>query len=173
MLRTDRKKISIDRMNIRRNCKLRKGKDHIFSWNLRCLLCLVPSLLGSVFFFFWPYIRVLYYSFIDNQFSKNLVGLTNYIETLSNSYFQLAMKNSLLLLVIAVPLLSILAISLSLLITYNINKNPWLRDAFILPMLIPTASIIIIWQQLFSSFTTAIPIYLLFVWKNLGICIIF
>jgi len=100
------------------------------------------------------------------------VGLSNYIETLSNSYFQLAMQNSLLLIVIGVPALVILAIVLSLLLTFQLNKLPRLRDAFILPMLIPTASIVLIWQQLFGGFTSAIPIYLLFVWKNIGICII-
>ena len=149
-----------------------KEKKHKLSWNLRCMLCLIPSLLGSIIFFFWPYLRVLYYSVIGNQFSKKIVWFANYKKTLSNTFFQLAMKNSLLLLVIGVPILIMLAIALSLLITYQLNKHPWLRDAFILPMLIPTASIIIIWQQLFANVTSAMPIYLLFIWKNIGICII-
>lgn len=149
-----------------------RGPVYKFNWNLRCFLCLVPSLIGSVIFFFWPYIRVLYYSVIDNQFSRKLVGIANYIETLSNTYFQLAIKNSLLLLIIGVPILTILATILSLLLTYQLAKLPRLRDAFILPMLIPTASIFLIWQQLFSGSTSALPIYLLFVWKNIGISII-
>jgi len=172
MLKTETKKKSDDQRSRGIEHKLNKESGHKLSWNLRCVLCLVPSLLGSIIFFFWPYIRVLYYSVIDDQFNKNLVGLSNYIETLSNSYFQLAMQNSLLLIVIGVPALVILAIVLSLLLTFQLNKLPRLRDAFILPMLIPTASIVLIWQQLFGGFTSAMPIYLLFVWKNIGICII-
>ena len=77
-----------------------------------------------------------------------------------------------MLLIIGVPILTILATILSLLLTYQLAKLPRLRDAFILPMLIPTASIVLIWQQLFSGSTSALPIYLLFVWKNIGISII-
>lgn len=142
------------------------------SWNIRCMLCLLPSLLGIVIFFFWPFIRVLYYSVINNQFHKKLVGLSNYIDTVLNPHFQLAMKNSLMLILIGVPLLVVIALVLSLLLAFYLNRFPRLRDAFILPMLIPTASIVLIWQQLFSGFTSSMPIYLLFIWKNIGICII-
>ena len=149
-----------------------KQKKKTLSWNTRCKLFLLPSLIGSIIFFFWPYIRVLYYSVIDNQFSRKIVGLSNYMKTLSNPYFQLAMKNSLLLILIGVPIIVILAIVISLLITYQLNRFPRLRDAFILPMLIPTASIVVIWQILFERSTSVMPIYALFVWKYIGICII-
>ena len=62
-------------------------------WNTKCKLCLLPSLIGTAIFFLIPYIRVLYYSLIDNQFKRNFVGFDNYIETLQNEYFQLALKN--------------------------------------------------------------------------------
>lgn len=145
---------------------------HNLSWNQRCMACLIPSILGMTIFFFLPYVRVLYYSVIDNQFLKNLVGLQNYIDTLSNPYFQLAMKNSLLIIAIGVPILIILAIVLSLLLSFHMKKMKRLRDAFIFPMFIPTAGIVLVWQQLFSSFQSAAPVYLLFIWKNIGICII-
>lgn len=153
-----------------RNSKKRSAIK--LNWNTRCILCLLPSLAGMSLFFFWPYLRVLYYSLIDDQFHKNLVGLANYVRILGNSYFQLAMKNSLLLILIAVPALIILAITLSLLLSFQLSKMPKIRDSFIFPMLIPTASIVIVWQQLFSSSETVLPIYLLFIWKNIGICII-
>lgn len=91
---------------------------------------------------------------------------------MKNEYFQLAMKNSLLLIVIEVPILVLLAIILSLLVTFEMKRFPRLRDAFIFPMLIPTAGIVLIWQQLFDHIASALPIYLLFIWKNIGIAII-
>lgn len=56
-------------------------------------------------FYVMPYVRVIYYSLIENQFSKRFVGVQNYITVLQNAYFQLALKNSLLLIGIAVPIL--------------------------------------------------------------------
>ena len=149
-----------------------KKQKRKLSFNSRCCLCLIPSFLGMIVFFVVPYLRVLYYSFIDNQFRKNFIWFRNYAETLGNHYFQLAMKNSLLLIVIGVPILIGLAIILSLALAFWLKRVPKLRDTFIFPMLIPTAGIVLIWQQLFQSFTSALPIYLLFIWKNIGICII-
>lgn len=149
-----------------------KKQKQKLSFNSRCCLCLIPSFLGMIVFFIIPYLRVLYYSFIDNQFRKNFIWFHNYVTTLRNQYFQLAMKNSLLLIIIGVPILIALAIILSLALAFGLKRVPKLRDAFIFPMLIPTAGIVLIWQQLFQGFATALPIYLLFIWKNIGICII-
>lgn len=141
-------------------------------WNTKCKLCLLPSLIGTAIFFVIPYIRVLYYSLIDNQFRRNFVGLQNYIETLENEYFQLALKNSLLLIIICVPVLIILSLAVSLVLSYGIKSVRKTRFAFVLPMVIPTASIVLIWRSVFENDTTVLPIYLLFIWKNMGICIV-
>ncbi|MGN1118715.1 MAG: carbohydrate ABC transporter permease, partial [Oscillospiraceae bacterium] len=146
-------------------------KKHL-KWNTRCVLCLFPSLIGTAVFFVIPYIRVLYYSVIDNQFKRNFVGFSNYIRTLRNEYFLLALKNSLLLIVICVPVLILLALVISLALSYGIKWVRRTRAAFVLPMVIPTASIVLIWRGVFSGNTTVLPIYLLFIWKNIGICVV-
>ncbi len=141
-------------------------------WNTKCKLCLIPSLIGTIIFFVIPFIRMLYYSLIDNQFRRNFAGLDNYLKTLSNEYFQLALKNSFILIATAVPVLVILALIISLVLSYGIKRMKKTRAAFILPMVIPTASIVIIWRNVFAGNTTVIPIFLLFIWKNLGICVV-
>ncbi len=146
-------------------------KKHI-KFNTKCKLCLVPSLIGTAIFFILPYIRVLYYSLIDNQFRRNFVWFDNYIETLQNEYFQLALKNSLLIIVICVPLLIALALVISLVLSYGIRWVRKTRFAFVLPMVIPTASIVLIWRSVFAESDSVLPIYLLFIWKNIGICIV-
>ncbi|MDE7211650.1 MAG: sugar ABC transporter permease [Lachnospiraceae bacterium] len=143
-----------------------------FGWNLRCLLCLLPSFAGIFVFFLLPYLRVLYYSVISDQFRRKFVWFDNYREILENEYFMLAMKNSLKLIVIGVPMLILMALLLSILLAYVLKCFPVLRDAFIFPMLVPTAAVVLVWQQFFVSVETALPIYLLFLWKNLGICLI-
>lgn len=141
-------------------------------WNTKCKMCLFPSLIGTAIFFVIPYIRVLYYSLIDNQFRRNFVGLQNYMETLQNEYFQLALKNSLLLIIVCVPLLIVLSLGVSLVLSYGIKWARKTRFAFILPMVIPTASVVLIWRFFWAGETTVLPIYLLFIWKNIGICIV-
>ena len=148
-----------------------RPKKHL-KWNTKCKLCLLPSLIGTAIFCVIPYIRVLYYSFIDNQFRRNFVGFNNYIKTLSNEYFLLSLKNSLLLIVIAVPVLMIFALLISLVLSYGIRWLGNTRFAFVLPMVIPTASIVMIWRSVFAEGETALPIYLLFIWKNIGICVV-
>lgn len=141
-------------------------------YNTKCKLCLIPSLLGTAVFFVIPYLRVLYYSVIDNQFMRNFVGLDNYAKTLQNKYFLLALKNSLLLIVICVPVLILLALLISLALSYGVKWLRKTRAAFVAPMVIPTASVALIWRSFFAESTTVLPIYLLFIWKNIGICIV-
>lgn len=151
---------------------MKKRLSHGTKWNLRCTCCLLPSFLGIAVFFLIPYIRILYYSFINNQFQKKFVGFRNYQEVIENPYFRLAVKNSLLLIGIGVPVLLLLSLLLSFLLSFSMRRYSFLRDFFIFPMVVPTAAIVIVWQELFSRASTALPIYALFVWKNLGFCII-
>lgn len=141
-------------------------------WNTKCKLCLIPSLLGTAVFFVIPYVRVVYYSMIKSQFKRDFVWFDNYATTLQNKYFQLALKNSLLLIIIAVPILMILALVISLALSYGIKWVRKTRFAFVLPMVIPTASIVLIWRGVFAESSSALPIYLLFIWKNIGICVV-
>lgn len=142
------------------------------SFHKKSKLCLVPSLIGILIFYLVPFIRVLYYSFIKSQFKKDFVGLQNYKDVLSNEYFQLALKNTVLLIIIAVPLILLFALLLSIVL---VTTTKWLhrtRFAFVMPMVLPAAGVITIWKMVFAPFDSAIPIYMLFFWKNTGILII-
>lgn len=132
----------------------------------------MPSLCGILIFYCIPFIRVLYYSMIQNQFSKKWVGLKNYKILLENQYFRMAVKNSFLLILIGVPILVVSAFIISVLLLKLSKQWQHLRIAFILPMLIPTASIIVIWRVLFLGNETITPIYTLFLWKNIGLIVI-
>ena len=47
-----------------------------------------------------------------------------------------------------------------------------LRIAFIFPMLVPTASVVVVWRTLFDGSESVWPVYLLFIYKNIGLLII-
>ncbi|MCH5274185.1 MAG: sugar ABC transporter permease [Lachnospiraceae bacterium] len=139
---------------------------------LKCRLFLLPSLLGVALFYVFPYLRVIYYSLIENQFSRKFVGLKNYLMVLKNTYFRLALKNSLLLIVIAVPVLVAAAFGLSVLLLKMNGRWKILRIAFIFPMLVPTASVVVVWRTLFDAGESVLPVYLLFIYKNIGLLVI-
>lgn len=141
-------------------------------WKTKYYLCLIPSLSGVLIFYILPFIRILYYSVLNNQFEKKFVWFENYIDTITNSYFKLALKNSFMLILVCVPIVVISAILLSIIINKLNNIGKILSSLFIIPIVIPTAAIVSVWHSLFGNVDSAIVIYLLFIWKNLGICII-
>lgn len=152
-------------------------------------LFLAPSLLGVLIFFVLPFLVVIYYSFVENPISKRFVGLTNYINVLHNSAFRTAVGNTLLFSLIAVPLAVILGMMLAFLLDAGIPMRSQLRSAFLTPLMVPIASIVLIFQVLFDyngvvnevimkfgapridwlkSSAGLLVIIILFLWKNLG-----
>ena len=150
---------------------------------------LAPSVVGVLVFFVLPFLVVIYFSFVDNPISKSFVGLENYINVITNSAFRTAFGNTMLFSSIAVPLAVILAMLLALMLDAGIPMYSQLRSSFLTPLMVPTASIVLIWQVLFDnkgvvnswilkaggdpvewlkSSAGLFVIILLFLWKNLG-----
>lgn len=152
-------------------------------------LYLLPSVIGVALFFILPFFVVIYYSVIDNPISKEFVFLDNFYSVLTNKAFLLAVSNTLKFSFIAVPLVVILSLTVAFLLDMQIPGKSRIRTAFLSPMMVPIASVILIWQVLFhyngllneiivhfgggktdwlKSGQAQIVIILLFIWKNLG-----
>ena len=155
----------------------------------RSLCFLSPSLLGVGVFFVLPFCVVLYYSMIDSVATHNFVFLDNFIALFQNSAFLEASKNTLHFSVLAVPLAVILSLVLALMLEARIPLKSQFRTFFLSPMMVPVASVVLIWQVLFSNKGTVnelvtllggqphdwlvsnyavYVVVLLFLWKNLG-----
>ena len=156
---------------------------------LKSLCFLSPSLLGVGVFFIVPFGVVVYYSLIDGVGSKNFVFLQNFIKLFDNSAFLMAAKNTLSFSAVAVPLAVVLAMVLALMLECRIPLKSQFRTFFLSPMMVPVASVVLIWQVLFNYNGTVneflmlfgadkidwlqsqygqIVVLLLFLWKNLG-----
>jgi len=167
---------------------VKKKKFDYRDW-LRSLCFLSPSLLGVAVFFILPFGVVVYYSLIDGVGSKNFVFLDNFIKLFDNSAFLLAAKNTLTFSALAVPLAVILSMVLALMLEARIPLKSHFRTFFLSPMMVPVASVVLIWQVLFNyngsvnelvllfggeridwllSEYSMIVVILLFLWKNLG-----
>lgn len=152
---------------------------------------LTPSLLGVILFFFLPLGMLLFTSFMASPTNWKFVGFQNYERVLTSPAFWEASRNTLIFAVISVPLAVILALFIALLLNSGLPGKSIFRSFLLNPMMVPVASVVLIWQvffsyngvvngiaeQLFDSFQKIdwlkseyafVVVVLLFLWKNLG-----
>ncbi len=152
-------------------------------------LYLSPSLAGVLLFFVLPFLVVVYYSMVDNPISNQFVFLDNFIKVFKNAAFKQAASNTLKFSLVAVPLAVILSLFLAMMLESKIPFKSQFRTFFLSPMMVPIASVVLIWQVLFhynglvndimgiwgaekidwlKSAHAQVVIVILFLWKNLG-----
>lgn len=148
-------------------------------------LFLLPSLAGVLLFFVLPFGMVVYYSLVDRPVDGAFVGFQNFQALLRNKAFLLGAKNTAILLAISVPLAVLLPLKLALWLERAIPMKSQLRTAFLSPMLVPVASVVLVWQVLFHQNGTLNAwlgthldwfhsprsigmVLLLYLWKNIG-----
>ena len=153
-------------------------------------LFIAPSFLGVMAFFIIPFAVIIYYSVLDNPISANFVGFENYALVAGNEAFLTAVRNTGLFSAIAVPLAVVLSLLLAIVLEMKIPFRSQFRTFFLSPMMVPVASIVLIWQVMFhgngvvneilmkfgmekgidwlKSEYSIVVIVILFLWKNLG-----
>jgi len=159
-------------------------KRSIVSW-----MFLLPSLIGVLLFFAAPFVVVIFYSLIDNPIRMNFVGLKNFVNVWNNAAFKQAGINTLKFSMVAVPLAVVLSLFLAAVMESRIPGKSYFRTFFLSPLMVPIASVVLIWQVLFNynglvndflagfgiaktdflkSDKAMVVIIALFLWKNLG-----
>lgn len=152
---------------------------------------LTPSLAGVMVFFFLPLLMLLKTSFQKSPTNTDFVGFRNYERVLTNDAFVAASKNTLTFALISVPLAVVLALLIALLLNSGLPGKSLFRSFLLNPMMVPVASVVLIWQVFFSyngvingiaakifdspekidwlkSSYAQVVIMILFLWKNLG-----
>lgn len=178
-----------------RRAKLESRKKRHFKRKLRdwgiFTGYLTPSFAGVLVFFFLPLLMLLKTSFQKSPTNSDFVGFRNYERVLTNDAFLDASRNTLTFALISVPLAVILALFVALLLNTGLPGKSLFRSFLLNPMMVPVASVVLIWQVFFSyngvingitaqisdaaekidwlkSSYAQIVIMLLFLWKNLG-----
>lgn len=132
-------------------------------------LFLLPSLAGFLAFFIVPFIGSLYYAFTENAFTKRFFGLANFAELFRNEYFRLAMINTGKFTVLAVPLTMVLSVLLALAIARFAGKLPFVKSAFFLPVILPSATVVLLWNAVFGDVPPFSSLLLIYLWKYGGL----
>lgn len=152
-------------------------------------LFLIPSTVGMLIFYILPFFVIIFYSLVSDPVNRDFVGLKNFTQLLANTAFRQAAWNTVRFSLTAVPLSVVLSLMLAIVLMRNIPGKSKLRTIFLSPMMVPVASIILIWQVVFhqngaaneilalfgaapidwlKSDYSQLVVVLLFLWKNLG-----
>ncbi|MGO4185717.1 carbohydrate ABC transporter permease [Paenibacillus sp. MCAF9] len=149
---------------------------------------LAPSLIGFALFYLIPFGQSIVFSF-ENPSREAGLSLANYESLITSSSFQTAMGNTFWFTIIGVPILIILSLALAMLLNKRVFLRNWLRTSYVLPLVVPVASIVLVWQILFdwNGFLNQVlewlgvdridwmksewaqsVIIVIYVWKNIG-----
>ena len=134
------------KIKVKRNKKERKNKKE----KLTGLYFILPSLIGVAIFTIIPFIDILLRSF-QSTASREFVGFENYMEVFNNEAFKLAGKNTIRFVSICIPLLLILSLAIAVYLNKFVKESQILRTAFLIPMAVPIASVVLIWTIVFHE----------------------
>ena len=115
---------------------------------------LLPGFCGVAVFSLLPFMDVIRRSFVQ-AVSGRFCGLENYRIVLHNRAFLLAVKNTLRFLLVCLPLL----LGISLVLAFLLHawqmafhqKQRLLKAAYLVPMAIPAASLVLLWKLMFDK----------------------
>lgn len=131
--------------------KKKNPLDHNQGWAL--LFC-GPNIIFFIIFFLWPAFIGLYYSFTNYDGWRNMdfVGLQNYINLFQDKQFYTVFLNTVLYVVVSVPLGMIVALFLALLVNDDkIKGNAITRVLVYWPTLLSTIMVGVTWKWIFGE----------------------
>ncbi len=155
--------------------------------SMKAWFFLAPSLLGVILFVLIPFGDAVRRSFFEAM-SGRFAGMDNYISVLHNKAFRLAVGNTIRFTVVCVPILLLLSLLVSVMISSLKKYRSFFKTAFLIPMAIPVASVVFLWKVIFHQngllnvllirlgmegfdwiSTKAFPILVIsYLWKNMG-----
>lgn len=117
-------------------------------------LFLLPALIVLAVFFFIPFFQTIGLSFFDYSnsiYSPEYTALKNYIEILHNPIFYKVMVNTIIYLVVAVPILAIFPLFLAVLINQKIKGVTIYKILIYLPVIVSIVVAAIAFKWLYAQ----------------------
>lgn len=117
-------------------------------------LFLLPAGIVLLIFFFIPFFQTIGLSFLNysnNIYNPSFTGLENYVQILHNPIFYKVMWNTLLYLVVAVPILAIIPLFLAILINQKIKGITLYKILIYLPVIVSIVVAAIAFKWLYAQ----------------------
>lgn len=122
---------------------------------LEPFLYLLPFFIGVLIFTLYPVINVFLMSFKENyKYLRNIYsgwGLENYKEVFADEKFRQAMINTLLYVIIVVPVSTAIAIVIANLLNQKIKGIAIFQTAFFMPMVTCVTAVGLVWRLMFNQ----------------------
>ena len=123
--------------------------------NIAAYLFMLPFLIFFVGFVLYPMIMCVYTSFFDATMGREdiFIGLKNYKDLFQDGVFWIALKNTMLIVVVSVPITCIF----SLWVASAISKMPVaatsaFRCIFYLPVVTGSVAVTMVWKWMFNNY---------------------
>lgn len=135
--------------------------------NIAGYLFMAPSLLFFFGFVIFPMGMGLFTSFFNYTMTDfSFVGLANYRELIADPIFQKALVNTLILVLVSVPVTCIFSLWVATVIYKMHDRYTSLfRCIFYLPVVTGSVAVTVVWKWMFSPYTGILN----YVFKNLGL----
>lgn len=117
-------------------------------------LFLLPAGIVLLIFFFIPFFQTIGLSFLNysnNIYNPSFAGLENYVQILHNPIFYKVMWNTLLYLIVAVPILAIIPLFLAILINQKIKGITLYKILIYLPVIVSIVVAAIAFKWLYAQ----------------------
>lgn len=116
---------------------------------------ITPSTIILILLSLFPLLFIIYYSFTDYYFlaktQVNFIGIDNFKNIIEDIYFKQAIYNTIKFTALAVIFETALGIMIALFVnSLNVGKKIF-RTLILLPTLLPTVTVALIWQIMFSN----------------------
>jgi multiple sugar transport system permease protein len=117
------------------------------------LLFCLPWLIGLSVFTAYPVFASLFYSFCDYSVLQSPVwaGTENYRRMAHDSVFWLSLRNTFVFALMSLPLGTVVALSLALLLNTEVRGMPVFRTIFYLPSIVPLVANAMLWLWIFNG----------------------
>ena len=117
-------------------------------------LFLAPAIILLAVFFFIPFFESFYISMLDYSndiYNPEFIGVTNYITLFHSSIFWKTMWNTVIYLVVAVPLLVVLPLIIAIVINQKLRGITFYRVSIYLPVVVSIVVAGIAWKWLYAD----------------------
>ncbi|MFP4351382.1 MAG: carbohydrate ABC transporter permease [Puniceicoccaceae bacterium] len=114
----------------------------------------LPGVLGLFLFIAVPFLTAVVLSFTDLRMGSPLptrfVGLQQYERILGDASFQRALFNNILFAAVVVPLQTVVALGLALLLNQRLRGRAFFRTLFFMPVVFPMALVAVVWELIYA-----------------------
>ena len=149
----------------------------------------LPGLIGFFIFFIFPFCLSMVYAFLDRPVNGTFIGFANFTSLFQNRAYIRGLLNTLLFIGISTPLNLAISLGIAMLVNRIVKGRGWFTLIFLIPLVIPSGSMVFFWKTLFSyegalngilnslgigkvnwlDSSLAMPVMIfIFLWKNCG-----